>query len=70
VKCPKCGDKDAEQVKLFTSTSYLCPNQTCTFFDMDRAVELVASAFGADDEWQLPDDEVNYYLPGEIGLTD
>ena len=70
MKCPKCGDKDAKSVKLFSSTSYLCPNQSCRFFDMDRAVDVVASAFGTDDKWHLPDDEVTHYLPGDIGMTD
>ena len=67
--CPKCGDKDAEKFALFTSVSYHCPNQTCALFNMDRALKLVASAFGVDeDEWEISDEM--HYLPGELGMTD
>ena len=69
MKCPSCGDKDAKKIRLFTSDSYLCPNQTCAHFDMDRAMFVVASAFGVEeDEWEISDEM--HYLPGDIGITD
>ncbi len=70
MKCPKCGDKDAEEIPLFNFTSVLCPNQSCVHFDMDQAVKVVGKAFGVPDhEWEFPEDP-RHYLPGDIGMTD
>jgi len=69
MKCPKCGDKDAKEIPLFRFSSYLCPNQSCSLFDVDRAMFIVASAFGVDeDEWELADEM--HFLPGDLGMTD
>ncbi len=71
MKCPKCGNARAKDVALLTSISYLCPNTSCSYYDVTFATEQVMSDYEFPDTvWPDNIDLVLEDLPLFVDLAD